>query len=304
MKDKLQINYHQKSRLRIFAGFYRPHIHLFVLDMSCALFIAAVDLAFPLLSRYALNTLLPQNAYGFFFALMGGLAGAYLLRGALQYIVTYWGHMLGVLIEADMRRDLFTHLQTLSFRFYDKHRTGHLMSHMTTDLFEITELAHHGPEDVFISVLTLVGAFIVLFGINWTLALILLALVPLTLCFTILQRRNMSRASRALKERNADINAAIESSISGTRVAKAFANESFEIERFTEHNERFKTSKNAFYSRMAIFHSGLGFFTNIFSNWDTSTARSCRSCSKPKISETNAFDATVSFIFCHPPINN
>ncbi len=257
--------YIQKSKLRIFAGFYRPHLKLFLLDMVCALFISTVDIAFPLLTRYTLNTLLPQNLYGIFFGLMGGLGAAYLLRALLLYVVTYWGHTLGVLMEADMRRDLFTHLQRLSFNFYDSNRTGHIMSRVTTDLFEITELAHHGPEDIVISTLTLIGAFVVMFGINWQLALLLLCLVPLALLFTISQRKRMSSSSRKVKEHTAGINADIESSISGARVAKAFANEAYEVDKFMAGNERFKRSKSHFYANLAVFLSGMDFFTSIFS---------------------------------------
>ena len=258
-------NFHNKSKLGIFVSFYKPHMKLFVMDMICALFIAAVDLMFPLVSRYALNTLLPRNAYGFFFALMGGLVGSYILRSALLFVVTYWGHTLGVRMEADMRQTLFSHLQSLSFKFYDQNRTGHILSRVTTDLFEITELAHHGPEDLFISLVTLTGALCVLVTIRWQLALLLFILVPLTLLFTVTQRRAMSKASRAVKERTAGINAAIESSISGARVAKAFTNEDFEVARFTEGNDRFKQSKREFYKAMAFFHSGMEFLTNSFS---------------------------------------
>ncbi len=254
-----------RGTIAAFASYYRPHIGLFILDMACALMIAAVDLAFPLVSRYALRTLLPQNAYTTFFVIMAALLTAYVLRAVFTYIVTYYGHKVGLLIEADMRRDVFAHMQKLSFRFYDKNRTGKLMSRVTTDLFDITELAHHGPEDIFISLLTLTGAFAIMLTINWKLALVLLVLVPIGITFTVLQRRRMMNASRKLKERTASINAGIESSISGVRVAKAFANEDYEIGKFAEDNARFKDSKSHFYRTMAVFTSGVDFFTNLFS---------------------------------------
>ena len=257
--------YRKKSKLGIFMGFYRPHLKLFILDMICAFFIALIDITFPIITRYSLNTLLPTGLYRTFFMLMGGLIFAYLIRSFLQYIVTYWGHDLGVRMEADMRKSLFSHLHLLSFNFYDSNRTGHIMSRVTSDLFEITELAHHGPEDIFISIITLIGAFSILFSINWQLSLLLLLLVPLILLFTISQRRRMSGASRLVKERTAGINADIESSISGARVAKAFANEAYEIDKFMASNERFRISKGKFYSAMAIFHSGMEFFTSFFS---------------------------------------
>lgn len=253
------------SNLRLFASYYRPHWKLFVLDLFCALMISLIDLAFPLVSRYALNNLLPERLFQTFFIIMGALVAAYILRAVFNYIVTYWGHTLGVRMEADMRRDLFTHMQRLSFRFFDKNRTGQLMSRVTTDLFDITELAHHGPENIFISLITIVGAFIVMLTINWKLALVIIILVPIGLLFTLLQRKRMMSASRKVKERTAGINAGLESSISGARVAKAFTNETFEIEKFSEDNERFKHSKGDFYSSMGVFVSGIDFFTNLFS---------------------------------------
>ena len=177
--------------LRIFVSYYRPHLAIFLLDMVCALGICLVDLLFPMVSRHALNELLPRSLYGAFFALMTVLLLAYVLKGVFTFIVTYWGHLLGVRIEADIRSDLFSHMQDLSFSFYDKNRTGQLMSRVTGDLFEITELAHHGPEDLFISVVTLTGAFCVMLTIRWELALIVFAVVPLFILFTVRQRKRM-----------------------------------------------------------------------------------------------------------------
>ncbi len=255
----------KKSSLKHFVSYYRRHWRLFVLDLACALMIAAVDLAFPLASRYAMTTLLPADMYHTFFIIMGALVAAYLLKALFMYIVTYWGHTLGVRMEADMRHDLFTHLQKLSFRFYDKNRTGQLMSRVTTDLFDITELAHHGPEDLLISLFTIIGAFVVMLTINVKLAFVLIILVPVGILFTLAQRKRMMRASKHVKERTAGINAGLESSISGARVAKAFTNEAFEVDKFMENNEKFKRSKGEFYSAMAVFLSGVEFFTSLFS---------------------------------------
>ncbi len=252
------------SILRRFIAYYGPHKKLFMLDLCCAFFMAAVDLAFPYVSRLAMQRLLPERLYQTFFLIMGALALAYVVRALLTYIVTYYGHLLGVRMEADMRRDLFTHLQKLSFRFYDNNRTGQLMSRVTTDLFDITELAHHGPEDLFISCVTVIGAIIIMLTINWKLALLLVLLVPVGVLFTILQRKRMMAASRQVKERQAGINAGLETSISGARVAKAFTNENYEIEKFQETNEHFKTSKREYYSVMGIFMGGIDFFTSIF----------------------------------------
>ncbi len=251
------------SFIRPFASYYRPHWRLFALDMVCALLIAAIDLLFPLASRAAMQRYLPEKYYTAFFAVMGALIAAYILRAGLQYFVSYWGHVLGVNMEADMRRDLFSHLQTLPFSFYDKNRTGHLMSRVINDLFEIVELAHHGPEDLFISTVTLIGALIVLITIQWKLALIVFVMVPLIVMFTAKRRRKMSQASKKVKERTANINSDIESSISGIRAAKAFNNEHYELERFEEGNQRFRGAKQTFYRQMGIFSAGMDFLMNL-----------------------------------------
>ena len=180
-----------KGHIAIFMSYYKPHLPIFLLDMACALGVCLVDLLFPLASRTALNELLPRGLFRAFFGLMAVLLAAYLCKAVFTYIVTYWGHLLGARIETDIRRDLFEHMQTLSFSFFDKNRTGQLMSRVTGDLFEITELAHHGPEDLFISSVTLLGAFCVMLTIRWQLALIVFAVVPIFLVFTIFQRRRM-----------------------------------------------------------------------------------------------------------------
>lgn len=251
-----------RGNLRAFARYYKPHMGLFLLDMLCALIVALVDLMFPIVTRTVLETYLPQQMYRSFFLIIIAMGAAYLLRCAMQWIIAYFGHMMGVYMEADMRRDIFAQLQRLSFTFYDRNRTGRLMSRVTNDLFEITELAHHGPEDLFISVVTLIGAFIVLFGMQWKLALVMLIMVPILLFFAISQRKRMSNSSRQVKERMAGINADIESSISGVRVAKAFTNESYEIRKFGNGNERFKGAKKGFYRAMAMFHSGMELLLN------------------------------------------
>ena len=253
------------SILLRFISYYRPHMKIFIIDLLCALMIAVIDLLFPLVTRQAMMQLLPQKLFTTFFLIMGALIIAYVLRAIFTYIVTYWGHTLGIRMEADMRGDLFSHLQKLSFKFFDKNRTGHLMSRVTNDLFDITELAHHGPEDLFISLVTIIGAFVVMLTINWKLALVIIVLVPIGVIFTMMQRKRMMSASRRVKERTAGINAGIESSISGVRVAKAFTNEAYEVDKFLASNERFKISKGEFYSAMGIFLSGVDFFTSLFS---------------------------------------
>ena len=263
MKDT---KYYQTHGLfRIFLSYFKPHRRLFAMDMCCALLVAAVDLAFPLVSRWSINTLLPEGSYLIFFVVMGAMAAAYLIRALLYYIICYWGHTFGIRVEADIRQDLFRHMQRLGYGFYDRNRTGQLMSRLTSDLFEITELAHHGPEDLVISVLTIVGALVVMFTIEWRLALVVCIILPILLAVVILRRRKMSAVSKQVKSRTAAINAEIESSLSGIRTAKAFANEEVEFGKFHNANERFKTSKREFHKEMGIFSASLEFFMSILS---------------------------------------
>ena len=247
------------STLAVFTSYYKPHMRLFILDMICALMIAAIDLLFPYLSRYSLQNLLPDKQYTAFFTVVAILVGAYILHSLFNYIVSYWGHLLGVRIEADIRRDLFSHMQNLSFRFYDKNQTGHLISRVTGDLFEITELAHHGPEDLFISFITLIGAFVIMLTIRWELALAVFIVVPISLAFTVLLRKWMNKVSMGVKQKLAVINGEVGSSISGMRTAKAFANEPMEMAKFNRANDQFRQSKNGYYHAMATYHSVLNF---------------------------------------------
>ena len=249
--------------IKKFVAYYKPYLRLFILDLVCAFFIAAVDLVYPLISKYALNTLLPAGAFRAFYVWMIILVAAYIVKGAFQFFVTYKGHMLGVYMETDMRRDLFSHLQKLSFRFYDKNRTGSLMSRVISDLFEVVELAHHGPEDLFISFITLVGSVIIMFSIRWELALVITLLVPLLIGFTIMRRKHMGASSRKVKEKIAIINSDIESGISGVRTAKAFTNEPYELERFQAGSNAYRTARNGFYKQMGIFGAGSDIITNL-----------------------------------------
>ena len=258
-------DYQQKGMFSIFLSFFKPHRGLFFLDMVCALFVALVDLAYPVISRKAINTLLPNLQYKTFFVVMGIVVLAYVIRSLLYYVITYWGHTFGIRVEADIREALFTHMQTLGFDFYDRNRTGHLMSRLTTDLFEITELAHHGPEDLFIAAVTITGALIVMFTIEWRLALVVCVLIPVAVFVIMSRRRAMGRASRLVKQKVGVINADIESCLSGMRTAKAFANEAVEAEKFRRSNETYKGSKKYFYQEMGIFNSSMEFFLSILS---------------------------------------
>lgn len=259
------MDYKNTGSIRIFARFYKNHIGLFLLDMICALLVAAVDLTFPYISKMSMERYLPENEYKTFFIVMVIMVCAYIVRAFLYYIITYWGHRMGVYMEADMRSELFTHIEGLSFRFFDKHRTGQLMSRVTNDLFEIAELAHHGPEDLLISSITIIGAFIILCGVEWRLALIVFAVIPVFVIFTIILRKRMADASVKVKAKQAEINASIESGFSGIRTAKAFANEEMELKKFEDTNKAYVDSKRGYYKAMAIFHAGMEFALPILS---------------------------------------
>ena len=226
--------FQERSLLRIFLSYFKPHRRLFALDMTCAFLIALVDLAFPLVSRTAMYTWLPEKQFRVFFIVMAAVVVTYAVRSGLYFVVAYWGHTFGIRVEADIRRDLYHHMQELGFDFYDRNRTGQLMSRLTSDLFEVTELA-----------------------------LVLLILLPVLLLAALRRRKQMSAASRAAKQKTGSINAAIESGLSGVRTTKAFANEDAQQERFDEANEVFKTAKRGFHKEMGFFTAVMEFFTNI-----------------------------------------
>jgi len=259
-EEKMKIDY-GRSPLGVFISYIRPHRKLFWIDMICAAAVAVIDLAFPLVSRRSMQVLLPRQLYGAFFTVIGVLLAAYVLKGVLYYAITVLGHGMGVLTEADMRRDIFSHIQSLSFSYFDHNRTGVLMSRINNDLFDITELAHHGPENILICSLTILGSIIVMFFIRWELALVLVVLMPLCFWFTMRQRVRMRNANIEVKKKTAEINAAIESGISGVRTAKAFANEQAEEEKFDRANGLFKTAKHGYYKAMGLFQSGMEFST-------------------------------------------
>ena len=253
-------DFQRKSPLIIFLSYFKNHKKLFAIDVSCAVGIAAIDLAFPLATRSALYDMLPNQLYRTFFTVMTIVIASYVLRSVLNFTVAYLGHTFGIRVEADIRQDLFRHMQSLSFDFYDQNRTGKLMSRLTADLFELTELAHHGPEDLLTSILTICGALIVMASIRWELALIVALTIPVFLAVVMTMRRRMSLASRASKEKIAHINQEIESSLSGFRTAKAFGNETAESARFDAANDQFKTAKRQFHKAMGLFHSSIEFF--------------------------------------------
>ncbi len=255
MKEK---NYH-RSLFRIFISYFGAHKKLFIIDMSCAFMVSIIDVAFPLVSRFAMYDLLPGKLYRAFFTVMAIMAAAFVLRSVFYYVITYLGHRFGIYVEADIREDLYQHFQVLDFEFFDRNRTGKLMNRLTGDLFEITELAHHGPEDLLISIATIVGALIVMFAVQWQLALLVLIMLPLFLLVVIVCRRSMVETSGKVKQRMADINADIESTISGMKTSKAFDNMDVDYERFERSNETYKNSKNDYYKAMGRFNGSLEF---------------------------------------------
>ena len=255
-------NYNAKP-FSIFMSYIAGHKKLFGIDMLCALLVALIDLIFPYVSRYSMKVMLPNKLYATFFTVMAVMVLAYVLKAGLYYVITVIWHKMGVLVESDMRRDVFTHMQSLSFSYYDHNRTGVLMSRITSDLFEITELAHHGPENIVICTLTIVGALAVMFVMQWQLALVITLALPLCAWFTIKQRIKMKEANIEVKRKTAEIYSAIESSISGIRTAKAFANEDQESDKFDRANEMFRGSKVEYYKSMGLFNSGMEFTTGI-----------------------------------------
>ena len=257
--------FQEKSSLQIFLSYFRPHRRLFIMDLACALMISLIDLTFPYISRWCMYELLPESAYQTFFTVMAVVLAAFALRAVLTYVICYWGHTFGILVEADIRRDLFRHMQELSFDYFDRNRTGQLMSRLTADLFDITELAHHGPEDIFISGVTIVGALVIMFSIQWRLALVIAVILPIFFVVVWLCWRSMQDASDRVKQRTATINADIESGLSGIRTAKAFANEEAEFKKFETSNDSFKTSKRQFHKAMGRFNAVMEFFLCILS---------------------------------------
>lgn len=249
--------------LKRFMSYYRPHWKLFTLDMICAFLITIIDLMFPDITRKFINDIIPHAKMGLFWKFAGVLLVLYVLRGCFQFVVEYWGHLVGIRMEADMRRDLFSHLQSLSFSFYDKSRTGNLMSRAVNDLNSICETAHHVPEDVFISLLMFAGSFVVLIGINVPLTLLIFALLPLIIWFAASRRTIMMKRFRKVRQDIADINSQLENSISGIRVAKAFTNEQYEMEKFDEGNNNLQFSRRWAYKTMAQFYCGIDVMSNI-----------------------------------------
>ncbi len=253
-----------RSLLRRFVAYYRPHRKLFCMDMGAALLVSVIGVVYPIITRTMLNTLIPEKNYRMIVILGLTLLCLYLAKMMLNYFIQYQGHMMGVYMQARMRSDMFSHLEKLPYSFYDTHETGKIMSRMTNDLFDVVELAHHGPENLIISLLSIVISFIYLSSINIWLTLIIFARVPFLVIISYTLRTRMRKAFRDTRAAMADINASLESSISGIRVTKAFTNADREQEKFEEGNERFRRARKDSYSAMGRFHSGNTFVTDVF----------------------------------------
>ena len=256
----------QPNKLKLLARYYKPYKGLFLADLFFAILGAAVTLVIPLLVRYIMNTIgnMPvSEAKSAILTIGAGMLGLILVQLGSRYFITYYGHMMGAYIEHDMRNEIFSHYQKLSFTFYDNQKVGHLLSRITSDLFDISELLHHGPEDIIISVIKLVGAFLILVNVNGKMAAISFSIVIVMLFYALIFNRRMKHAFKENRARIADINSQIEDSLSGIRVVKSFGNEKREMEKFAKGNERFVAAKRLTYRYMAGYHAGMDSFTTL-----------------------------------------
>jgi len=251
--------------LQRFFSYYKPYKGLFILDFSCAILVALIELAFPIVLNKVIDDVLPDGKLKWIIMASSLLFGLYILNSILHFIVSYWGHMLGINIETDMRKEAFSHVQKLSFRYFDNNKTGHLVSRLTNDLMDIGELAHHGPEDIFIAIMTIIGTFGVMFYIDPTFTILIFLLVPIILILTIIFGKLMSKAFRQMFGDIADFNARVENNVSGIRVVQAFTNEEHEINRFKVNNERFRMTKLFSYKVMAWNEAISGILTKVLS---------------------------------------
>ncbi|NMA84452.1 MAG: ABC transporter ATP-binding protein [Epulopiscium sp.] len=248
--------------IRKFVSYYKPHRRLFILDMLCAFLVAICDLFYPMITRNIINDFVPNQKLRTMLVWALVLLLIYVIKTGLNYFIQYYGHVVGVRMQADMRREVFAHLQKLPFSYFDEHKTGVIMSRIINDLQEISELAHHGPEDLFVSTIMLIGSFIILCTINIPLTIIIFAFLPLLIWFAAKKRIKMNKAFTESRIKVGEVNASLENSISGIRVAKAFANRDYEIEKFQKNNISFQKSREFAYQAMAEFFSGMNFIVD------------------------------------------
>lgn len=249
--------------LRKFFSYYKPHKRLFMIDFTSAILVAVLELAFPVAVQRFIDDLLPTGNWGMVVTVGVLLLFVYLLSTCLQFVVNYLGHKLGTNIETDMRQELFNHVQRQSFRFFDNTKTGHVMSRITNDLFDIGEFAHHGPEDAFIAIMTFIGAFLIMFNINPTLAIVAVILLPFLTWLVVLSNKKMNAAWKDMYGEIADVNARVEDSVSGVRVVQSFTNQSYEMNRFRKNNGKFRLAKLRAYKVMAWTHSSIYMMTRL-----------------------------------------
>ena len=254
----------KKGLLKRFASYYRPYKRTFVLDMLCSFILAVSGLLYPILSRYTLNTFIPQGMLKELLLACAVLLGVYFLRAFMKYCINYYGHVMGVNMQADMRSELFRHLEGLPYSFYDDNETGQLMTRMTNDLFDVSELAHHGPENIFITSFMTIGAFAYLCTINWKLSLIIFAFLPLLFVIAWFSRKQMTKAFQKSREEIGNINATLENSIAGIRVTKAYANGEREQERFEKNNKNYVKARSKAYKAMGTFFANMGFVSELY----------------------------------------
>lgn len=246
-----------------FFSYYRPHRRLFYIDFFCAVLVGVLELGFPMAVSWFIDSLLPKGNWSTIVSVSIGLLLLYLISSSMQFVVNYWGHKLGINIETDMRRELFHHVQRQSFRFFDNTKTGHIMSRVTNDLMDIGELAHHGPEDLFIAVMTFFGAFWIMMTINVKLALVAIIIVPFLIWLISYSNIKMNKAWTKMYGNIADVNSRVEDSVSGSRVVQSFTNESYEMERFNKNNLFFRKSKLKAYKVMSVNLSGIYITTRL-----------------------------------------
>ena len=250
--------------LKRFVSYYRPHWKMLTLDMLAALLISIIGMVYPVVTNNMLNTYIPQKMYATIVIAGIVVLALYVVRMLLRYFVQYYGHLIGVQMQSQMRQDLFNHLQRLPYRFYDNHETGRIMTRITSDLFEVCELAHHGPENLLISSVMIILSFLYLLRIDWILTLIIFACVPILVFVTMHYRKAMKSAFDDRRKSNATINASVESSVTGIRVTKAYTNAQREVEKFRKGDEAFVDASRRAYDAMAKFHSSTAFVTDIF----------------------------------------
>lgn len=249
--------------IKKFFSYYRPHMGLFIIDMICAFLVAVCNLFFPFITGNIISVYIPDKRLDLVLVWCGVLLFVYVFKAFLAYVIQYWGHVMGVRIQGDMRKDFFHHIELLPFSYFDNNKTGAIMSRIVNDLFEISELAHHGPEDLFLSAITLVGALVLIALINPWLALIVAAIVPFMCWFAVVQRRKQKAAFARMREETGEINAEAESAISGIRVAKAYTAEEHEIAKFDVANCNYQEARSRAYKSMGVFNSGMGLFTDV-----------------------------------------